>query len=92
MLMPNNPPVKLDFPCFSNRQDEDPILFVECCEEYFAVRPLSDQEILASLNTVLKETAKDWWQAERRKVHSWGQFKDIFLRSFLSEDYEDVAS
>ncbi len=92
MLMPYNPPVKLDFPCFSNRQDEDPILFVERCEEYFAVRPLNDQEILASLNTVLKETAKDWWQAERRKVHSWGQFKDIFLRSFLSEDYEDVAS
>ncbi len=87
-----NPPVKLDFPTFSNTQEDDPVVFIERCEEYFDVRPLSDGEILASLSAVLKDTAKDWWMAERRIVHNWRQFKGSFLHSFLSEDYEDVAA
>lgn len=87
-----NPPVKIDFPNFSNDQDEDPVMFIERCEEYFAVRPLSDNEILASLTAVLKGTAKDWWLAEKGNVTSWSQFKRVFLHSFLSEDYEDVAA
>ncbi len=60
-----NPPVKLDFPNFSSTQEDDPILFIERCEEYFAVRPLTDGEVLASLSAVLRGTAKDWWMAER---------------------------
>ncbi len=87
-----NPPVKLDFPTFSNTQEDDPVVFIERCEEYFDVRPLSHGEILASLSAVLKDTAKDWWMAERRNVHNWRQFKGSFLHSFLSEDYEDVAA
>lgn len=87
-----NPPVKLDFPSFSSTQEDDPVVFIEHCEEYFAVRPLSDGEILTSLSAVLKGTAKDWWMAERRNVHNWRQFKESFLHSFLSEDYEDVAA
>lgn len=67
------------------------MVFIERCEEYFAVCPLSDNEILAS-TAVLKGTAKDWFRAEKRNVSSWRQFKGIFLRSFLSEDYEDVAA
>lgn len=86
------PPVKLDFPCFGDGQDEDLIVFIERCEEYFAVRPLNDGEIMAALTSVLKGTAKDWWQAEKRNVHGWRQFKEIFIRPFLSDDYEDVAS
>lgn len=62
-----NPPVKLDFPCFGDGQDEDPIVFIERCEEYFAVCPLSDCEIVAALTSVLKGTAKDWWQAREKK-------------------------
>ncbi|XP_058607613.1 activity-regulated cytoskeleton-associated protein-like [Onychostoma macrolepis] len=87
-----NPPVKLDFPSFSNTFDDDPILFIKQCEEYFAVRPLSDDEIFASLTAVLKGTAKDWWMAERRGVSNWKHFKERFLHSFLSEDYKDVAA
>ncbi|XP_067301623.1 uncharacterized protein [Pseudorasbora parva] len=90
--MQHNPPVKLDFPCFSNNKDEDPVVFIERCEEYFAVRPLSECEIMASLTAVLKGTAKDWWLAERRNVQNWKQFKETFLLSFLSEDYEEVAA
>lgn len=86
-----NPPVKLEFPSFSNSPEEDPILFIERREEYFAVRPLKDSDILASLTAVLKSTAKDWWMAERGNVHDWKQFKELFLQSFLSEDYEEVA-
>lgn len=77
-----NPPVKLDFPCFGDGQDKDRIVFIEHCEEYFAVRPLSDCEIVAALTSVLKGTAKDWWQAEKINVQGWRQFKEIFLRSF----------
>lgn len=46
---------------------------------------------MASLTAVLKSTAKDWWMAERGNVHDWKQFKELFLQSFLSEDYEEVA-
>lgn len=92
ITMQHNPPVKLDFPSFSNSQDEDPVVFIERCEEYFAVRPLSECEIMASLTAVLKGTAKDWWLAERRNVQNWKQFKETFLLSFLSEDYEEVAA
>lgn len=74
ITMQHNPPVKLDFPSFSNSQDEDPVVFIERCEEYFAVRPLSEGEIMASLTAVLKGTAKDWWHAERRTVQNWKQF------------------
>lgn len=68
--MQYNPPVKLDFPSFSSTQEDDPVVFIEHCEAYFAVRPLSDGEIPASLSAVLKGTAKDWWMAERRNVHN----------------------
>lgn len=39
--MQYHPPVKIDFPDFSNTQDEDPVEIIERCEEYFAVGPLS---------------------------------------------------
>lgn len=89
---PYNPPVKLDFPSFSSTLEDDPVLFIERCEEYFAVRPLTDEEILAALSAVLKGTAKDWWRAERRYVIDWKQFKERFLQSFLSEDYKEVVA
>lgn len=65
-----NPPVKLDFPNFSSTQEDDPTVFIERCEEYFAVCPLSDDEVHASLSAVLKGTSKDWWMAERRNVYN----------------------
>lgn len=62
-MMSFHPPVKLEFPSFSNSEGEDPVTFIERCEEYVAIRPLNDCEILASLTSVLKGTAKDWWLA-----------------------------
>lgn len=52
---------------------------------------MKNSDILASLTAVLKSTAKDWWMAEKGDVHDWKQFKKIFLQSFLSEDYEELA-
>ncbi len=63
------PPVKVEFPQFDSDYNDDPVSFVERCEEYFAIRPLTDSEILASLTSVLKGTAKDWWLAERRRAY-----------------------
>ncbi len=64
-----------------------------CCPGLtVAIRPLNDCEILASLTSVLKGTAKDWWLAEKKNVQTWQRFKEIFLRSFLSEDYEEEAA
>ncbi len=91
-MMSFHPPVKIEFPSFSNSEEEDPVTFIERCEEYVAIRPLNDCEILASLTSVLKGTAKDWWLAEKKNVQTWQRFKDIFLRSFLSEDYEEEAA
>lgn len=34
-INPYIPPIKLEFPSFSNSPEEDPILFIERCEEYF---------------------------------------------------------
>ncbi|XP_052475878.1 uncharacterized protein LOC128031594 [Carassius gibelio] len=85
------PPVKVEFPHFGSEGETDPVSFVERCEEYLAIRPLSDSEILAALTSVLKGTAKDWWLAEKRTVLTWNQFKEIFLRSFLNDDYEAEA-
>ncbi len=90
-VIPYHPPVKLEFPKFSNHSEEDPLAFIEQCEEYFAVRPLTDEEIIASLTAVLGHTAKAWWSAEKKIIHNWQQFKESFLQAFLSEDYEDVA-
>uniref|UniRef100_A0A3B1JJM2 Gypsy retrotransposon integrase-like protein 1 n=1 Tax=Astyanax mexicanus TaxID=7994 RepID=A0A3B1JJM2_ASTMX len=86
------PPIKLEFPKYGGPGEEtDPITFIEKCEEFLAVRPLTNQETLAALTSVLSGTAKDWWKAERKSVKTWGAFKTIFLRSFLSEDYEAEA-
>ncbi len=40
------PPVKVEFPHFGSEAETDPVSFVERCEEYLAIRPLSDSEIL----------------------------------------------
>lgn len=50
--------VKIEFQNFNSSENDDPVTFIERCEEYLAIRPLSDYEILASLTSVLKNTAK----------------------------------
>ncbi len=80
-------PIKLEFPKFGSLDGEDPITYLERCDEYLAIQPLNDSEILSMLPSVLTHTVKDWWVAEK-KVRTWSQFKSAFLRSFLSDDHE----
>lgn len=82
MLMPYSPPVKLDFPCFSNNQDEDPILFIERCEEYFAVRPLSDQKFWHLLTQCLRKLLKTGGKPREGRYIVGGSLKMFFYDRF----------
>lgn len=81
-------PIKLEFPKFGSLDGEDPITYLERCDEYLAMQPLNDAEILSMLPSVLTHTAKDWWVAEKKRVRTWSQFKSAFLQSFLSDDHK----
>lgn len=91
-MMSFHPPVKIEFPSFSISEEEDPVTFIKSYEKYFAIHPINDCEMLASLTSVIKGTAKDWWLAEKKNFQKWQRFKEIFLRSFLSEDYEEETA
>lgn len=60
-------------------EKEDPVDYLEKCNEYLTVWPMSDNEILASLPSVLTHTAKDWWVAVKVQVKLWNQFKTFFF-------------
>ena len=82
------PPVRLDFPTFGESRDTPAVLsFIEQCENFLSLRPLSDAELIATLSTVLKQSAKSWWMAEKTKIHNWTEFKHSFLSAFLPTDY-----
>lgn len=53
-----------------------------------AIHPLTDNEIIPTLLSVLENTAKDLWRAERDNISSWADFKDAFPHAFLSEDHD----
>ncbi|XP_073729896.1 uncharacterized protein [Misgurnus anguillicaudatus] len=89
--IPYKAAVRLEFPIFGRTEGEDPMTYLERCEEYLSVRPMNDGEILAILPSILMHTAKDWWMAEKTHVKTWNQFKAAFLRSFLPDDHEVEA-
>ncbi len=83
-------PVKLQFPTFGKPNDtSDPLQYLEWCEDFLALNPLTDEELIATLRNVLHGTARDWWDVGHHKVHTWKEFHDQFRAAFLSEDYED---
>lgn len=55
----SSPCKRVEFPHFGSEAENDPVYYVERCEEYLAIRPLSDSEILAALTSVLKGTVKE---------------------------------
>lgn len=65
------------------------MLYLACCQDFLALHPLVDADILATFRTVLYGTARDWWEVARTSVASWTEFESAFLSAFLSEDYED---
>lgn len=82
--------LKLTFPTFGRPSDDsDPLLYLAKCQDFLALHPLTDSEILATFRTVLHGTARDWWEVARTTVTAWHEFESSFLTAFLSEDYED---
>lgn len=65
------------------------MLYLAKCQDFLALYPLTNSEILATFRTVLHGTARDWWEVARTTVTAWHEFESSFLTAFLSEDYED---
>ncbi|XP_028286092.1 uncharacterized protein LOC114451563 [Parambassis ranga] len=82
------PPVRLTFPTFGeNREASEVFKFVEQCENFLSLRPLTHGELIASLTAVLTGPAGSWWLAEKAKIRDWKDFKAAFLSAFLPTDY-----
>ncbi|XP_073724302.1 uncharacterized protein [Misgurnus anguillicaudatus] len=82
--------IKLTFPTFGRPSDDaDPLLYLTKCQDFLALHPLPDADILATFRTVLYGTARDWWEVSRTNITTWNGFEAAFLSAFLSEDYED---
>ena len=82
-------PVKIDFPRFKDSRDTGDVLnFIEKCENFLTLRPMTDAELTGTLGTILEGPAHSWWMAERKKVSNWAEFREAFLGAFLSGDYQ----
>ena len=85
---PAKPPIKLNFPEFGgDSKTRDPMTYIELCNEFLELRPTPDAEIRATMSSVLKGSAKSWWTAERRNIHTWEEFKASFCSAFLANDF-----
>nr|XP_054598745.1 uncharacterized protein LOC129163840 [Nothobranchius furzeri] len=83
-------PIKVQFPTFGRIDDSsDPLQYLERCEDFLALNPLTDEELMATLRNVLHGTSRDWWDVARHKVQTWTVVNKQFRAAFLSEDYED---
>ena len=82
------PPIRMEFPRFGeSRSSAEVTEFIEQCENFFTLRPLSGKELMGTLSSVLKGPARSWWMAARGKIANWDEFKAAFLEAFLPSDY-----
>ena len=59
-------PIKMHFPMFGRLEDtQDPLLYLEKCNDFLALHPLTDAELIATLRNVLHGTARDSWDVAR---------------------------
>lgn len=71
--VPKTDHIKLVFPtCGRPGDDPDPLLYLSKCQDFLALHPLSDTDLLATFRTVLHGTVRDWWETTRSKGH-YGQ-------------------
>ncbi len=82
------PPINLEFPTFGEHCETCDVLeFIEKCENFLSLRPLTDVELLATINAVLTGPARSWWVAEKLNILNWDEFKHSLMSAFLSTDY-----
>ncbi|KAL0172920.1 hypothetical protein M9458_033231, partial [Cirrhinus mrigala] len=82
------PPIRLEFPTFSDScETAEALNFIEQCENFLEIRPLPSLELIGTPSTILKGPAQSWWKAEKAKVTDWQFFKKAFMAAFLSDDY-----
>lgn len=85
---PEAHPINLEFPTFcQNCETCDVLEFIEKCENFLSLRPLTDLELLATINAVLTGPARSWWAAGKLKICNWDEYKHSFMSAFLSADY-----
>lgn len=76
--------VRILFPAFGGLYDPfDPLQYLERCEDFLALNPLTNEELIATLRNVHHGTARDWWDVARHKIHTWRQFWEHFHAAFL---------
>lgn len=63
-------PVK-QFPTFGRLNDTPDLLqILERCEDFLAFNPLTDEELIATLQNVLQRIARDWWSVGPHKIYT----------------------
>ncbi len=74
--------LRLNFPTFGKPTDDtDPLNYLMRCQDFLALHPLADVDLLATFRTILYGTARDWWEVALTSVFTWTEFK-IKLKSF----------
>lgn len=82
--------IKLLFPTYGKPNDDpNPLNYLSKCQDFLALQPLSDSDLLATIRTVLYGTARDWWEIAKSQVTTWKEFESAFQSAFLAGDYED---
>ncbi|MGH0160416.1 UNVERIFIED_CONTAM: hypothetical protein FKN15_055974 [Acipenser sinensis] len=89
-LHPAKLPIKINFPEFGREAISNAIDYLDKCDEFLALRPMMPYEIMATMSSVLKGSAKSWWVAERKGIQSWEQFKTVFRQAFPSDFQTEV--
>ena len=63
----------------------DPLQNLERCEDFLDFNPLTDEELIATLQNMLHGTARDLWSVGRHKIYTWKEFQNQFHAALLAE-------
>ena len=73
-----------ELPTFSGRSNENPVSFLHKFQDYKKFCNLSNEHIFLCINTCFKGDPYFWWQLHRENVHSFDEFRQMFLSQYWS--------